>query len=119
MTHCNGAIVSGGEAFLDITYSSCESTLNGRSLFKASASSRANPYSGQGAPVKMTTLGQVHENEPYLMASNRLRSTGSFTVPIKSPGFTPPNCSFFVSSHLSGSASNSRTRSSIEVEPIG
>src|SRR5271163_4678782 len=48
------------------------------------------------------------------MASNKLRNTASLEVPTRSRGFTPPSWSFFVSSHLSGSSSNSRTNSSTE-----
>src|SRR6266851_4832086 len=36
MTRCKGAILKGGEAFLDIAHSSCETTRNGCSPFRAS-----------------------------------------------------------------------------------
>ncbi len=39
-TRCNGAILSGGAAFLDMAHSSCESTVNGCSPFRVSPPSR-------------------------------------------------------------------------------
>jgi hypothetical protein len=52
---------------------------------------RSNSRPMKGATVKMATLGEVHENDPYWMASNKLRSTGSLGVPTRSRGFSPPS----------------------------
>src|SRR5206468_11229197 len=50
-----------------------------------------DPCPVEGVPMKMAALRAVHENDPYLMASSKLRSTGSFGVSMRSRGFSPPS----------------------------
>src|SRR5205085_2166014 len=71
------------------------------------------------ATLKVGALHEVHENDPYLMASSKLRRTGSFGVPTRSRGFSPPSWSFAVLSQRSGWSTSSRTKSSMEGNELG
>ena len=43
----------------------------------------------KSATMKMAAYREVHENDPYLIASSKLRNTGSFGVPMRSARFFP------------------------------
>ena len=62
----------------------CWGVGSGERIGRVPGMQRSNPHPMNGARLNFGAMGQVHENDPYLMASKRFRSTGSLEVPMSS-----------------------------------